>query len=492
MIVTKENFAEAKRQFAEILPKASFIAFDEEMTGIFIHDDRDSDGTDAVEERYARSKRAADRYHIIQLGIALFVPSDESGTGEYLAHTFNFFMYPNKDSSRDVVLSPATTHFLAEHKMDFNTWIKCGVSYVNDEQASEKRDKFERNWSSNTTTDTKVLRGPSDSKIKLTAQSDIEFIDSTMASIEEWMTNDSSAGNTKLLKPANAFLRRVIYERVEENFPDLIVEKSSDNRNQLQVLRLSEDEKKARWERNRLEAKSKLELDIGVFSIFELLQKECTSRDVPVIVHNGMMDMLFLLTHFVAGPLDKYAQFCEQMQKTFPIVYDTKVLAERYQEDKILSSKLNGEGKPAIQNSTWSSVLEYLVADLQKMHAESNSERKGVALHGENGETSGNYHSASYDAYMTGIAYYHFKIGDCCNGSACFGTRGCRNMIYLFRRRSSTLLKYFDLEKFTASTSSSNQTDDSNCDEKAMEVETEGNTPVNGSVKRKADAVSIS
>ena len=49
MIVTKENFAEAKRQFAAILPKASFIAFDEEMSGIFISDDRDYDGVDTVE-----------------------------------------------------------------------------------------------------------------------------------------------------------------------------------------------------------------------------------------------------------------------------------------------------------------------------------------------------------------------------------------------------------------------------------------------------------
>lgn len=411
----------------------------------------------------------------------MFVP-DDAGNEEYTAHTFNFFMYPSKDSSRDVVLNPATTNFLAEHKMDFNTWIKCGVPFVSDERAMEKTAKFEQNWSGNGDT-TKVARS-TDSKIKLTVQTDIEFIDSIMSSIQEWV-NDSNADNTFKLKPANAFLRRVMYERVEEKFPDLLIEKSSDNKNQLQVLRLTADEKLARWEKNRAEAKLKLELDMGVFLIFELLQKECSSRNVPVVVHNGMMDMLFLLTHFVAAPLDTYGEFCQQMQKTFPIVYDTKVLAERYQEDKILSTKLNGG---TTTNTTWSSVLEYLVADLQKMHEESKSERKGVTLHEGNDETSGNYHSASYDAYMTGTAYYHFKLGDCCNGSACFGTRGCRNMIYLFRKRSSTLLKYFDLERFIVS---SIEKDGSNSDNKDMEVEAVKVTAPSGSVKRKVDDVSM-
>jgi hypothetical protein len=49
---------------------------------------------------------------------------------------------------------------------------------------------------------------------------------------------------------------------------------------------------------------------------------------VPLIVHNGFMDLCFLMTHFVSHPLPNEYQECKQMIHTvFPYIYDTKIIA---------------------------------------------------------------------------------------------------------------------------------------------------------------------
>jgi len=73
MDVTNENLAEAVEDLAKWLPRAEFVAFDEEMTGI------DCPGLpelrlqqwDTPEQRYRKMAAVASRFAVIQFGIAL-------------------------------------------------------------------------------------------------------------------------------------------------------------------------------------------------------------------------------------------------------------------------------------------------------------------------------------------------------------------------------------------------------------------------------------
>jgi poly(A)-specific ribonuclease len=75
--VTKSNFLTQLSDFLHHLPTSSYIAIDEEMTGISIPDGDDRDQRpNKVElpgERYAsRLKGVPERYSILQVGVALF------------------------------------------------------------------------------------------------------------------------------------------------------------------------------------------------------------------------------------------------------------------------------------------------------------------------------------------------------------------------------------------------------------------------------------
>lgn len=57
----------------------------------------------------------------------------------------------------------------------------------------------------------------------------------------------------------------------------------------------------------------------------------CERRTIPLVVHNGLQDLLFLLTHFHCGTLPETWSECKKIVHSFfPIVYDTKIMAIEY------------------------------------------------------------------------------------------------------------------------------------------------------------------
>lgn len=74
---TKGNFIEQSNDFIKRVNRASYIAIDEEMTGIQLPPSLcDDSGRLSKEaspaERYSSTKKVSERYSIIQLGICLF------------------------------------------------------------------------------------------------------------------------------------------------------------------------------------------------------------------------------------------------------------------------------------------------------------------------------------------------------------------------------------------------------------------------------------
>jgi len=71
MNVVQSNFSEALDLIQTLLPTASFMAIDEEMTGISLLDP-DWSIAQSPEERYISMKKVATTYRIIQFGVCLF------------------------------------------------------------------------------------------------------------------------------------------------------------------------------------------------------------------------------------------------------------------------------------------------------------------------------------------------------------------------------------------------------------------------------------
>jgi hypothetical protein len=110
--------------------------------------------------------------------------------------------------------------------------------------------------------------------------------------------------------------------------------------------------------------------------------KTFSSRKIPLVVHNGLMDILFLLTNFQSPKLPGSWVDCkDRIHSYFPVIYDTKVLASEY----CFKSK---------SRTHLSAVYEATLENYPEWRRQAESEGLKEQLH-----------DAAYDAYMTGVSY---------------------------------------------------------------------------------------
>jgi len=414
--VTKSNFLEQSNDLIANLPNAAFVAIDEEMTGISVPNTPRPPKDDTPEQRYKALKKVPERYSIIQFGIALFLRRVDGTQNSFDVKRYNFYLFPSSNA-REVTLNPSSIEFLQEHGMDFNRWMKGGIPYCTSGQAKAFIEKY-RKRALSLLKDTDSKPSPfSKRKVELTRPEDINFHARSMASLREWIdsaratTNDE--GTSFLLPPANAFLRRALYESIGQEYPSLILEKCHNS--QIRVLRLTPEEKLVRRERQRKEAFGHLMVqELGFWRVFHALSQAnkgmlnigsstafaATKDDVnlqinqraggtlkhnktPIVVHNGLMDILFALTHFHDPELPASYDQCKTLiSEYFPLLYDTKVMTT--------------EGPRNMRHDN--TVLSQLFA----LVVQPNVSNGLQLLNADDTQT----HEASYDAYMTGAVFY--------------------------------------------------------------------------------------
>jgi CAF1 family ribonuclease len=174
----------------------AFIAIDEEMTGISVTTGRPRKDQRPC-DRFPELKEAADRYNIIQLGVALFTlatddaPASSSArrgyeveavrSGAYVVRRYNFYTFPAapgwNQKGRDICMDPSAVAFLKQHNMSFDTWTGSGITYSTTDAAQSILKKFiEQQTSSSSRT------GKSSSRVDLRRPEDIAFFGKAMVS----------------------------------------------------------------------------------------------------------------------------------------------------------------------------------------------------------------------------------------------------------------------------------------------------------------------
>ncbi len=440
----RSDFLEQSNDFIRHLPNASWIAIDEEMTGIQLPfgESKRLSKDDSPAYRYPGLKPVPERYAIIQLGICLFEHRTSRETEQYDEASFNvrrykFTLFPPEDPriTREITLNPSSIHFLLKNNMDLNLWAQEGIPFCTGEKAEQLMEKFmERHDKIETPT------GPTPTKhrrkVVLTRDDDKEFHARVMSSLREWLDAaipgagaPGGEGVSFLLPSCNTFLRRSIYEAIERDYPYLVLEKH--NNDQIRVWRLTAEEKERRNHRLLVEGYNKLMQEkIGAQRVFLALTKACngqpilnraeqgllaanakeamadftpgrciSDRKIPLVVHNGLMDLLFLMTHFHAPKLpDDWVDCKSLIHSHFPVIYDTKIMATDYCSEDNYSSRTRLDDI-------------YLKAVASHPHWKNRIFR----LNGQSQQDEQS-HDAAYDAYMTGVAFcaLSYSIQDQC------------------------------------------------------------------------------
>jgi mRNA deadenylase subunit len=177
-------------------------------------------------------------------------------------------------------------------------------------------------------------------------------------------------------------LRRYLRKKIEYEYPALYWDT---NDNQQVIVRLNDEEKMIRDARRKKYAWQKMHQEnIGFTRVFKALSDACRgklgatgsldeeyeyflsesdskrargvhkghgneicalltkhvsykhARRVPIVVHNGFADLMFLLSHFSCDKVpSSYVEAKELIHKFFPLIYDTKVIATEFHESSM-------------------------------------------------------------------------------------------------------------------------------------------------------------
>ena len=304
--------------------------------------------------------------------------------------------------------------------MDFNKWLKEGVPYQSKNVVDQLRARFNTKWGDgHDPPRRKTEHGPI-FKVNLVRPEDKIFVKSVMDTVDTWY-NANEADEVKDLPSCNSFLRRALYELLEEKYGnDLIIEKCP-NTQQIRIMK---------WNKSlRLKSLSNLENnEIGLFRIVEALSNECMSRHLPIVVHNGMIDLLYLLSHFFVKPLPEYFdEFRSVFSELFPLIFDTKLIAEELFKD------VEGEQIRPI-NTTLEVLAEFF-------REQGNSKDiPQITFPNSEDASQDQAHSAGYDAFLTGTIFLHLS-------RRIKGLNDLKNRINLWRgnQYKSSIRCFYDL-----------------------------------------------
>lgn len=328
-----------------------------------------------------------------------------------------------------MVLNPSTAAFLNSHNMNFDLWCKQGIPFVTESIANDLVQKYAmktKEAMDKATADTQqqvpvqeIIRR----RVQLTRSDDVDFFARATASLREWLDapvvdQETPEGTSFLLPPCNSFLRRALYESIQQEYPSLVLENAGPQfPNQIRVVRLNEQEKRQREQRLFREEWENLMVEkIGVWRVFEAIARVCRGEQlptnsilfaesvgdidwnaqetivkrpqIPLVVHNGFMDICFLMTHFSCDFLPGNLQDCKSLIRSyFPIIYDTKVMVTEH-------------------DPFWYNDNSNLQVLYQKVISENTAPNVDVI---DNLDPSAvvpdQEHEAGFDAFMTGVVY---------------------------------------------------------------------------------------
>jgi len=129
------NFEKVLADFEAKLKTAEYVAIDTELTGTGIEGEVDT-FDECANVRLDRICRVAEAYSLIQIGFTIVSRRESPGhEGRLSCASYNFFAFPFappelKSWDNFFMCQASALRFNAKHRVDFNTWIREGVSYM--------------------------------------------------------------------------------------------------------------------------------------------------------------------------------------------------------------------------------------------------------------------------------------------------------------------------------------------------------------------------
>ena len=304
-------------------------------------------------------------------------------------------------------MSVSSIDFLKKNNMDFQEWIKNGITFIdsNNEATWKTKLGLDEKPSEESNNDNKV-----DNAVVLTELKDIQFFERNINNLKAMIDDDNKTEFT--FDFCNAFVRKYIYQYMEAHHPTISLVKTSDNK--LQALKISQQEivamkKKQLHKVSSSSSLSSLSSSSSSLpsSLLLLLLLQSSSSSLPsslqvlgfrniwtalsnkvLIGHNCFYDLLFMMNYF-DGPLnDNLDDFKQKFNSQFPFVFDTKYISSTGVMGKMYSDTVLGElYNQLMSKNNGAAIVEFG----DKFSNDSNDKQ---------------LHDAGYDAFITGSIFW--------------------------------------------------------------------------------------
>ncbi|KAL8689323.1 MAG: hypothetical protein Q9224_004664, partial [Gallowayella concinna] len=445
MDVPGRTFNSALASLIEVIADAAFVAIDFELSGIPPKSYKDQKATKdrptgkpSLQDRYAENKLAAEKYHILQMGITCV--GENNYRGEYVVRPYNFNLKPGVDKgmniSRDstysndgmnklregvkyyVKLMLIAMDFLEEHGFDREAARKTGIHYLS--RAEEARERYLNAQSQDRARFTDVEPNVSDTK-------SWELLKRLREEVNAWKTNKPPKPDFLNFAPIgyakhpfpdqglNNFQKFLVHQCIRKEYPELV---TSTQAGFIQIVAYDKDREDGRKEYRARTFEERLAKQVGLrwlveaihggdlskinpdsfirgggvrqptISRFNELQKQLLGCSTVLVGHNLFMDLIYFYACFF-GPLpNKVEDFLLIINQLFPRIIDTKYLATH--------------DDPYLHNSELSKLDERLSREAEPK----------IVLHPSHPkyDSAKPFHEAGYDSYMTAKVFLRLAV----------------------------------------------------------------------------------
>lgn len=404
MDVTRRNFRLVADDFDLLLPTCRFISIDEETSGIKWSKETEFSSADTVQQRYLKMRVISTQYKIIQIGVCLF-HDNPNEPGAYIARPYNFYVFPGEgvtDHAAQISMEESSLSFNKRHGMDFNKWIYDGIPYVNHEMDKRLEAKLLMSAASNDEKNNEQKESKKDRlAVVLVRADDKEFVAKAISGVDRWF-NDDINEREYLLPDCIPSVRRALFDQIEQLYPSLIVENRATEdpwRYVGVVMRLTSDERAARPHRERMERQAEFDAKRGFTRIFRAL----VDAKKPLVGHNIMYDLLFMMSHFDGTLADDEESFRERFHSFFPLVFDTKYII---QAESFIKST---EPRLTLSSTSLVDVYGAIKAKVDKSDVIPVTLSRGFEAYRDESQV---FHEAAFDAYAAGVVFVNVIHGN--------------------------------------------------------------------------------
>jgi len=381
MEVTRGNFRAVLPEMEAAIRDSIFVAIDGEFTGLST--DRGNSPFDLPCERVARARDTAERFLLVQFGLATFHYDTQKDTFSHRAYNIYVWPRPCNRAAPDprFLCQTSSIDFLTNQGFDFNKLFKEGVSYLLPQEVERMREVVAERQEVRRRS---AAEQGSSLPVAVPEEQE-EWLGKVLAQVEAFLA--SSEERLELAR-CNSFQRRLVYQSAQARWPETASLSSITNSQGDRVIQVVRAD--AAGQARLAEAREREELEEVEEALgFSRVVQSIAESGKLVVGHNMLLDVCFTLRQFVAPLPTDYQEFKAMASTALPKLVDTKLMAN------------SAPFKAEIVNSSLEELLRTTSLPPYTMPEVEGAPGAGYP----GGEQGARYHEAGYDAYVTGKCF---------------------------------------------------------------------------------------